>query len=216
MLTTCFPPLSANSTSGPLRLLQKQRRERERATTESRTPPFGCTKTLKRRENLYQLGSPQDLFLCTHLHTSFHTKPCLNDSYLFWTTKLLLEQWREKKVRETISDLLSMTNSTELLKGIRMSKVQLEQKKLFKKWIKDCRRRSFFKMVWGQLQRDLKHKWTNSSRENLSRECDIFRTQIGFDLGWPSLARSACPFPGDTVAKESHSNGLQGVLPVIP
>lgn len=49
-----------------------------------------------------------------------------------------------------------------------------------------------------------------------SRECDIFRTQTGVDLGWPSLARSACPFPGNTVAKESHSNGLQEVLPVIP
>ena len=58
-------------------------------------------------------------------------------------------------------------------------------------------------------------KDTFLKRENL-RECDIFRTQIGFNLGWPCLAQSACPFPGDTVAKESYSNGLQGVLPVIP
>lgn len=55
-----------------------------------------------------------------------------------------------------------MTNPTELLKGIWMSKVQQEQnfKKIIKKKIKkninkkkniivDCRRRSFIKMVWS-------------------------------------------------------------------
>lgn len=54
MLTSCYPPLSANSASGPQRLLQKPRRES--AMTESRTPLFGCTKTLELRENLYQPG----------------------------------------------------------------------------------------------------------------------------------------------------------------
>lgn len=33
------------------------------------------------------LVSPRTFFFCTHIHTSFPTKPCLNDSYLFWTTK---------------------------------------------------------------------------------------------------------------------------------
>lgn len=42
--------------------------------------------------------------------------------------------------------------------------------------------------------------------------CDIFRTQHGSDLGWPSSARSACSFPGDAVAEESHSNGIPGSL----
>lgn len=42
--------------------------------------------------------------------------------------KLLLEQRKEeKKVKETTSNLLTMTNPAELLKGIRMSKVQQEQ-----------------------------------------------------------------------------------------
>lgn len=42
--------------------------------------------------------------------------------------KLLLEQRKEKKkVKETTSNLLTMTNPAELLKGIWMSKVQQEQ-----------------------------------------------------------------------------------------
>lgn len=83
--------------------------------------------------------------------------------------KLLLEQRKEeKKVKETTSNLLTMTNPAELLKGIRMSKVQQEQnfekknknnKKKKKKQpqekpqtkniIADCRRRSFIKIVWS-------------------------------------------------------------------
>lgn len=46
------------------------------------------------------LVSPRTFFFCTHIHTSFPTKPCLNDSYLFWTTKkLLLEQWEKQSKR---------------------------------------------------------------------------------------------------------------------
>lgn len=73
------------------------------------------------------LVSPRTFFFCTHIHTSFPTKPCLNDSYLFWTTQTFTWTMREKKVKETISNLLTMTNPAELLKGIWMSKVQQEQ-----------------------------------------------------------------------------------------
>lgn len=77
--------------------------------------------------------------------------------------------------------------------------------------------------IWGdsmtfedQFIRLEKKRTLKEKKILASRECDIFRTQTGVDLGWPSLARSACLFPGNTVAKESHSNGLQEVLPVIP
>lgn len=102
MLTSCNPPPSANSTSGPLRLPQKQRGESERANdgiedTSCLDVPenFGT-----QREFVPDWFAPGPFFssFCTHIHTPLSKnkktkKPCLNDSYHFWTTKeLLLEQ----------------------------------------------------------------------------------------------------------------------------
>lgn len=101
MLTSCYPPLSANSTSGPLRLLQKQRkrgREREGWTSQGHLL-LDVLKLWNSERICTCLVSPGTFFFCTHIHTSFPTKPCLNDSYLFWTTKKTFT-WtmrREKK-----------------------------------------------------------------------------------------------------------------------
>lgn len=101
MLTSCYPPLSANSTYGPLRLLLKQRRERERERWPSQGHRLLDVLKLWNSERICtSLVSPRTFFFCTHIHTSFPTKPCLNDSYLFWTTKkLLLEQWEKQSKR---------------------------------------------------------------------------------------------------------------------
>lgn len=92
--------------------------ERERAKTKSRTPPLDVLKLWNSERFCTSLVSPRTFFFCTHIHTSFPTKPCLNDSYLFWTTKKNFYLNNEgKKVKETISNLLTMTNRTELFKG---------------------------------------------------------------------------------------------------
>lgn len=78
----------------------------------------------------------------------------------------------------------------------------------------ECHRISLCKCVWVWGNNFLKNNFTGletnekicfSEERELCRESDI-----------SSLAWSACLFPGDTVGKESQSNGLQGVLPVIP
>lgn len=74
----------------------------------------------------------------------------------------------------------------------------------------DCRRRSFCETVWGfwktDFWRSICKSWNKEVQVLRARTqvCDIFRTQNGLDLGRPSSARSACLFPGDTVAEESH------------
>lgn len=97
MLTSCYPPPSANSTSGRTAEASSGAEEREResegATTASRTPPFGCTEKLwnSEREFVPDWFAPGPFFLLhTYTHTSFFEKkkkkkPCLNDSYHFWT-----------------------------------------------------------------------------------------------------------------------------------
>lgn len=126
MLTSCYPPLSANSTSGPLRLLQKQRRERERWPSQGHLL-LDVLKLWNSERICTSLVSPRTFFFCTHIHTSFPHKTLLEWQLPFLDhKKLLLEQWG-KRVKETISNLLTMTNPTELLKGIWMSKVQQEQ-----------------------------------------------------------------------------------------
>lgn len=134
MLTTCYPPLSANSTSGPLRLLQKQRRERESDDPSQGHLLLDVLKLWHSERICTSLASPRT-FSSAHIYTPlFPTKHCLNDSYLFLDHKnFYLNNEEKRKVKETISNLLSMTNPTELLKGIWMSKVQQEQNKLFKK-----------------------------------------------------------------------------------
>lgn len=96
MLTSCYPPPSANSTSGRTAEAssgaEERERESEEATTASRTPPFGCTEKLwnSEREFVPDWFAPGPFFLLhTYTHTSFFEKknPCLNDSYHFWTQR---------------------------------------------------------------------------------------------------------------------------------
>lgn len=216
MLPSCYPPLSANSTSGPLRPLQKERREREQWPNQGHLL-LDVLKLWNSERICTRLVSPRTFSFCTHIHTSF-----LNPAWMTATVSGPQKNFylnNEEKVKETISNLLTVTNPTELLKGIWMWKVQQEQNflKTEKRIAVGDLSERWFEIGAIDFWRPIYKTWKKKGQEILtSRECDIFRTQIGVDLGWPPLARSACPFPGNTVAKESHSNGLQEVLPVIP
>lgn len=79
MLTSCNPPPSANSTSGPLRLPQKQRGgERENERRHRGHLLFGCTRKLWNSERICtRLVSPRTFFfllLHTYTHTSFQKR----------------------------------------------------------------------------------------------------------------------------------------------
>lgn len=109
----------------------ENRGERERAMTESRTPPFWMYYNFGTQSEFVPAWLAPGLFF----PSSAHIYTLLSPQNPAWMTatfsgpqKLLLEQRKEeKKVKETTSNLLTMTNPAELLKGIRMSKVQQEQ-----------------------------------------------------------------------------------------
>lgn len=147
MLTTRYPPLSANSTSGPLRLLQKQRRERERWPSQGHLL-LDVLKLWNSERICTSLVSPRTFFSSAHIYTPLSPQnPAWMTATFSGPQKLLLEQWGKKSernyIRPTYNDQPHWT-----LKGIWMSKVQQEQNKLFKNWIEDCNRRSFYEMVW--------------------------------------------------------------------
>lgn len=72
-----------------------------------------------------RLVSPRTFSFCTHIHTSFQNPAWMTATVSGPQKNFYLNN--EEKVKETISDLLTVTNPTELLKGIWMWKVQQEQ-----------------------------------------------------------------------------------------
>lgn len=124
-LTPCYPP-SANSTSGPLRLLQKPRGERERWPHQGHF----LLDVLWNSERICNrpVTPPGTFSLCTHIHNSFQNPAWIMTASVSGPQKkqkLLLEQWGESK--KTISDLLTVTNPDELLYGVWMWKVQRDR-----------------------------------------------------------------------------------------
>lgn len=151
---------------------RKQRRERESDDRVKDTSFLDVLKLWNSEWICTSLVSPRTFFplFCTHIHTSFPTKPCLNDSYLFWTTKTFTwtKKGGEKSKRNYIkppyndqprwtlernTDVKSPTRTKLWKKNIKITKKkkkkQPQKKPQTKNIIADCRRRSFIKIVWS-------------------------------------------------------------------
>lgn len=185
MLTSCYPPPSANSTSGRTAEASsgaEQRREREResegATTASRTPPFGCTEKLwnSEREFVPDWFAPGPFFLLhTYTHTSFFEKkkkkPCLNDSYHFWTQTNFYLNIGLGKVKETPSNLLTATNPAELSEEMWIQKSPARVKTF------DHKKKRKRKANGGIAVGDLSERWFEIGGGNMTFEDQFIRLE---------------------------------------
>lgn len=201
MLTSCNPPPSANSTSGPLRLPQKQRGESERANdgiedTSCLDVPenFGT-----QREFVPDWLAPGPFFfllLHTYTHTSFQTPfpPAWMTAPISGPQKNFYLNNEEKVKVKLYQNPLTVTNPAELLKRGNMDTRKSGKSKtlklnrgfavgdLFRKVVLRSSRGSGGGRqydLWRPIYKTWKHTKGLKKKKKIlaSRECDIFRTQ---------------------------------------